>query len=82
MRGAALQRVRAAFEARGESVEDTAKGFLARCPVHEDANSSPSLNVDQGDKGALFQCRSASCSHESIAEALGLELRDLFDECF
>ena len=77
MRGAALARLRELLAAHGP-IKDTPKGFLACCPAHDD--SSPSLNVDQGEKGALLQCRSGGCSTESIVEALGLTRAQLFDE--
>lgn len=77
MRGAALALLRELLAARGP-IKDTPKGFLACCPAHDD--SSPSLNVDQGEKGALLQCRSGGCSNESIVEALGLTRAQLFDE--
>ena len=77
MKGAALARLRELLAARG-TIKDTPKGFLACCPAHDD--SSPSLNVDQGEKGALLQCRSGGCSTESIVEALGLTRAQLFDE--
>lgn len=77
MRGAALALLRELLAARGP-VKDSSKGFLACCPAHDD--SSPSLNVDQGEKGALLQCRSGGCSTESIVEALGITRAQLFDE--
>ena len=77
MKGAALALLRELLAARGP-VKDTPRGFLACCPAHPDA--SPSLNVDQGEKGAVVQCRSGGCSTESIAEALGITRAQLFDE--
>lgn len=77
MRGAALALLRELLAERGP-IKDTPKGFLACCPAHDD--KSPSLNVDQGAKGALLSCRSANCSAESIAEALGIKEAQLFDE--
>jgi hypothetical protein len=53
------------------------QGFTAKCPAHEDG--SPSLTVSTGRDGrALVYCF-ASCPLERILEALGLDLRDLFD---
>ncbi len=77
-RGPALERVRQAFEHRGEKLKATPRGFLARCPAHDDG--SPSLNVDQGERGVLLQCRSAGCSAEAITHALGLQRHELFDD--
>jgi hypothetical protein len=77
LRGDALALLRELLEARGP-IKDTPKGFLACCPAHND--SSPSLNVDQGEKGALLQCRSGGCTSKSIVEALGITNAQLFDE--
>ncbi len=53
-------------------------GFKARCPAHEDHN--PSLNVTEAEDGkVLLRCWSG-CSTESIVEAMGLTMRDLFPE--
>lgn len=52
--------------------------WMSLCPAHED--SSPSLAVARGTGGnALVHCH-AGCSAESVVEALGLKLTDLFDE--
>ncbi len=52
------------------------KGFLARCPAHEDRRES--LSITRGDDGkALLKCH-AGCSVEAICAALGLHMRDLF----
>lgn len=52
-------------------------GWIACCPAHDDQH--PSLGIDIGKDGRiLLNCRSAGCSAESIVNALGLELKDLF----
>ena len=57
MNGPAMQRVIDAFSRRGETPTPTPRGFLVRCPAHND--NTPSLNIDQGDRGVVMQCRSA-----------------------
>ncbi|MEM1553041.1 MAG: hypothetical protein QXH03_10295 [Candidatus Bathyarchaeia archaeon] len=48
-----------------------------RCPAHED--EIPSLDVREGERGLLLQCR-AGCSVEAICAALGISVSDLFFE--
>jgi hypothetical protein len=46
------------------------KGWLVRCPAHEDRR--PSLSIAEGDDGrALVKCH-AGCPLESIMAAVGL----------
>ena len=52
------------------------RGFVAKCPAHEDAN--PSLNIDDaGDKIVLF-CH-GGCSTTEVVSAMGLSMTDLFE---
>jgi hypothetical protein len=51
--------------------------WTARCPSHSDRN--PSLSIRQGTRGVLVRCWSQNCSVESIANALGLRVVDLFN---
>src|SRR5439155_706070 len=52
------------------------KGWLARCPAHDDRK--PSLSIDEGADGrALLKCH-AGCDNTAILESLGMEPRDLF----
>ncbi len=52
------------------------RGWMARCPAHNDRK--PSLSIAQGDDGrALLHCH-AGCTHDAIAAALGIEKRELF----
>jgi predicted transcriptional regulator len=43
------------------------KGWLCRCPAHDDNNAS--FSVAQGDKGVVFHCH-AGCSQDDVLEAL------------
>ena len=52
--------------------------WKALCPAHEDRE--PSLSVTEGDDGrALLKCF-AGCDTENIVGALGLEMKDLFEQ--
>jgi hypothetical protein len=59
------------------AVRSTAAGWVARCPAHEDHR--PSLSIAQRDGRILVKCH-AGCLTESIVQALGLNLADLFVE--
>lgn len=51
-------------------------GWIACCPAHEDR--SPSLSIREGDDGrTLIHCH-AGCSVESICDAMGIRVSDLF----
>ena len=52
------------------------RGWVARCPAHDDR--TPSLSIAEGCDGRpLLHCF-AGCPPEAVCRALGLELRDLF----
>lgn len=52
------------------------RGWIARCPAHEDRSAS--LSVCEGQDGrALVKCF-AGCDMHAILRALGLEIADLF----
>ncbi len=52
------------------------KGWLARCPAHDDRKAS--LSIAQGNDGkALLKCH-AGCDTSAILSASGLKLSDLF----
>ena len=62
---------------RVHGAKRSGKGWVARCPAHEDRTASLSLN--QGDDGrALLKCF-AGCEPESVVNALSLEMSDLFE---
>ena len=61
---------------RLHGVRATANGYTTLCPAHADRVAS--LSVAAGSDGrALVKCF-AGCTTESIAEAVGLNVRDLF----
>lgn len=74
-RGDALRRVLAAY--RGQR-RGSATDFQICCPCHEDR--TPSCHVSQGREGAAIFCHGCGATGQEVAEALGLDARDLFDE--
>jgi putative DNA primase/helicase len=62
---------------RLDGVRNQSKGWVARCPAHEDKKAS--LSINEGEKGVLLKCF-VGCSTSAICEALGFFERDLFYE--
>lgn len=66
------------FLSHCEDVRTAGKGWLARCPAHDDKR--PSLSVNAGDDSRiLLKCR-AGCDTERVVSAVGLTMRDLFPQ--
>lgn len=64
---------------RLEGVEKHNGFYRAFCPAHDD-NNTPNLDVKEGEDGrALLICRTG-CENVDIVEALGLEMKDLFEQ--
>jgi hypothetical protein len=59
-----------------ENVKKTKRGWMARCPAHED--SSPSLSIGEGDDGRILLKCWAGCTTDKVCAALGLTIMDLF----
>lgn len=76
--GAAVELLRRRAAALGFTIKDTARGFLTRCPAHDDTD--PSLNIDEGAKGAVLQCRSRQCNVGRIVQGFGVTMADLYDD--
>ena len=75
MAGAATERLLP----RLDGVRGTNGSWQALCPAH--ADSSPSLSIKQGDKGAMVHCHSnKGCDTEAITKAVGLTTAMLFDD--
>lgn len=66
------------FVDRLERVRRSGKGWIARCPGHDD--DSPSLSVTEGDDGRVLLNCHAGCTTEDVVTAMGLTLSDLFPE--
>ncbi|MER6065079.1 DUF927 domain-containing protein [Streptomyces sp. NPDC001792] len=69
----AHNRVKEALQAHGSR----GRGAAWQCPAHDDRTAS--LSVGRGSKGVVLKCQ-AGCSTEDVVAALGLTMRDLFDE--
>ena len=52
------------------------KGWIAKCPAHED--HTPSLTIGEGADGRVLLHCHAGCETDSVLRALGMTLRDLF----
>ena len=66
------------FISRFEKKMKTTRGYMVRCPAHEDGKSSLSVGRAR-DGGVLLKCF-AGCQPKDIVAALGLEMKDLFAE--
>ncbi len=58
-----------------EEVKTTLKGYVARCPAHDD--QYPSLGVKETDDRLLIHCL-AGCRTTDVLAAMGLDFPDLF----
>jgi hypothetical protein len=66
------------FLSRLNGVKKTRGGWLGLCPAHDDRN--PSLSVKEAAAGRLLLNCFADCDTESVLDALGLSLADLFGD--
>src|SRR5436305_13991437 len=62
--------------ARLKGVQRSLQGWVACCPAHNDRE--PSLSIGLGDEGNVLLKCFAGCSLESIVEAMGLTVVELF----
>lgn len=60
---------------RLDAVRRSSRGYMARCPVHQD--NSPSLSIGEGADRILLHCF-ALCKTRDVVAALGLTMADLF----
>ena len=65
------------FLTRLEKVEKSNGAYKARCPAHTD--KKPSLSITQDGDKILLHCH-AGCDTDTVLGAMGLTLRDLFQE--
>ena len=63
---------------RIEGVKRAGKGWVARCPAHDDKN--PSLSISAGAGGRVLLHCHAGCETTTICDALGLTSADLFPD--
>lgn len=66
------------FIARFENPRKTTRGFVAKCPSHEDKQAS--LSMTEGSDGQILVKCFAGCTFDNIASALGLTAKDFFPE--
>ena len=64
------------FLARFNSPKKVSKGWMVKCPAHDDGTASLAAGEGTGGKIVLF-CH-AGCETSSIVSAMGLSLTDLF----
>jgi hypothetical protein len=67
-----------ALLSRLERVRPCGRGWIARCPAHEDRDAS--LSVAAGDDGRVLVRCFAGCPAAAVVGSLGLTLGDLFPE--
>src|SRR2546426_844864 len=77
--GDATQRFIDALEAQGLQGRQVGQGrWRYQCPAHEDR--VPALSVRYGEGGNVWVRCFVGCPIESIVDALGLRMGDLFDD--
>lgn len=77
-RESGFDRTLAALENQGRQVKhDRPNRAMAQCPAHDDRN--PSLSITSTESQALVYCH-AGCDTADVLAAVGLELRDLFND--
>lgn len=65
----------------GRAGKKVGREVVLECPSHESSESTPSLNVREGDGGfPLIRCRSRGCTPEEILTALDLTWRDVYGD--
>lgn len=63
---------------RLDGVRKSGKGYLAKCPAHDDKN--PSLGIQELSDGRIrIKCFSG-CGGVEVLHAIGLDLRDLYPD--
>lgn len=63
---------------RLDGVRQTGRGFVARCPAHEDGR--PSLSIRETSDGRVLLHCFAGCDAEAVLAAVGLTFSDLYPE--
>lgn len=63
---------------RLDGVKKAGRGWIARCPAHEDRRAS--LSVAEGDDARVLLHCFAGCTAADVVAAAGLELADLYPE--
>lgn len=63
---------------RLDGVRQSGRGWIAKCPAHEDRNAS--LSIGAGDDGRVLLHCFALCPAFDVVAAIGLTLADLFPQ--
>lgn len=71
-----LDRFLAALGQRGYEPKRSGKGWVCKCPAHDDHN--PSLSIGTGEDGRVLVKCWTGCPADAIVGAVGLKLADLF----
>jgi hypothetical protein len=58
--------------------EKNGKGYMARCPAHNDKN--PSLSICEGEGGQVLIHCFAGCETKDVLSAVGLNYSDLYPD--
>lgn len=74
--GSPLDRFLSTLRSNGYQPKRAGEGWTCRCPAHEDRNPSLSINT-KSDGSVLVHCH-AGCRVESVVDAVGLGMKDLF----
>jgi len=61
-----------------DNVRKSGKGFMARCPAHEDRQAS--LSIGEGDDGKILVTCMAGCATDDVLATKGLTTADLFSD--
>lgn len=61
---------------RLDGVRKAGRGWIARCPAHQDR--SPSLSITEREDGVLLVHCHGGCSVHDVCAAVGLKVSDLF----
>jgi len=76
----AYERLVDALRAHGRDTKDSGAGHAqAQCPAHDDRRPSLSVGPRRDAKGIVVHCH-AGCPPADVLAALGLSMRDLFDD--
>jgi len=76
----AYERLVDALRAHGRDIKDSGAGRAqAQCPAHDDTHPSLSVGPRRDALGVVVHCH-AGCPPAEVLAALGLSLRDLFDD--
>jgi hypothetical protein len=62
---------------RLDSVRRSGRGWIARCPAHDDR--LPSLAITIGDDGRVLICDHGGCATPDVLAAVGMSVSDLFE---